>query len=249
MTITDPPGYSNTGLYKLKYENFERNSEIQNFQSHKNESCVPTNLINIHRGNCSRDTTTTVSTLTPNKSIHVTNNSSCDTTTTVSTLIPNKSIDTTNNSCDTTTTDPTHPTNKSNDNTTTTVPKFQSPDKRITTTTVPITTTTITIPNNDTQSKAQRPATNGNLVTTPSLDPRLLVNTILTKQLFIDIIREYSSNEPPNATTKLILSNFLQQRIQYKTKQSRLFYPINSNNLTPINFNNDSLVTLYNREL
>ena len=60
--MRDPPGYNNTGLYTLKYEHFERNSENQNFQSHKNQSCVPTDLTNIPRGNSSRDTTTTTTT-------------------------------------------------------------------------------------------------------------------------------------------------------------------------------------------
>ena len=58
--MRDPPGYNNTGLYTLKYEHFERNSENENFQSHENQSCVPTDLTNIHRGNSSCDTTTTV---------------------------------------------------------------------------------------------------------------------------------------------------------------------------------------------
>ena len=75
MTSTDPPGYNNTGVYILKYEIFERNSEHQNFQSHKNESCVPTDLMNLHCGNSSHDTTITVSTLTHNTSIDITNNS------------------------------------------------------------------------------------------------------------------------------------------------------------------------------
>ena len=136
------------------------------------------------------DTTTTVSTLTPNKSIDITNNSLdlittnskknelCvsndqtksdrlyplrDTTTTISSLAPNKSIDIINNSRDTTTTDPTYPTIKSNNTTTTTttttVPKFQSPNKIITTTMVPI-TTTIVNPNDGTQLKSQRPERN-----------------------------------------------------------------------------------------
>ena len=91
--------------------------------------------------------------------------------------------------------------------------------------------------------------TNENLVTTPSLDPRLLVNTVLTKQLFTNIIKEYSSNEPPNAITKLNISNSMRPQIQYRTKQPRPFFPITGNNLTPVNIKNDSLVTLYNREL
>ena len=57
--MRDPPGYNNTGLYMLKYEHFKQNSENQKFQSHENQSCVPTDLTNIHRGNSSRDTTTT----------------------------------------------------------------------------------------------------------------------------------------------------------------------------------------------
>ena len=231
----------------------------------------PTDLTNIHRDNSSCDTTTTVSTLTHNKSIDTTNNSrdmittdshkgesfvqidttkidrgnsSRDKTTIIVTLTSNKSIDMTNNSRETTTTttttDSTHPTNKLNDKIITT-----------TTTTVPITTTTTTTtnPNYDTKSKAQRPAMNENLITTLSLDPRLLVNTVLTKQLFTNIIREYASIEPFNPTTKFILSNSLRPQIQYRTNQSRWFYPINGNNLTSINFNNDSLVTSYNRDL
>ena len=241
MTTTDPPSYNNSGLYKLKYENFERNSEIRKFQSHENEFCVPMDLTNIHRDNSSCDTTATASTLTPNKLIDMTNNHRD------------------NISGDMTTTDPTHPTNNSNDTTTTTttmVPNFKPPDRIITiitttttTTTVLVTTTTTTTPNDDTQPQAQCPATNENSVTTPSLDPRLLVNTVLTKTLFTNIIREYSSNEPSNTITKFILSNSLQPQIQYGTKQPRPFYPINGNNLTPINSNNDSLVSLYNREL
>ena len=41
----------------------------------------------------------------------------------------------------------------------------------------------------------------------------------------------------------------MQPQTQYRTKQSRPFYPINGINLTSINFNNDSLVTFYNNEL
>ena len=101
MTTSDLPGYNITGLYKLKYENSKQNSEIRNFQSHKNELCVPTDLTNIHHGNSFRDPTTTVSKLAPNKSIDITNNHRD------------------NLFCNTTKTDPTHPTNKSNNTTTT----------------------------------------------------------------------------------------------------------------------------------
>ena len=72
----DPPGILNTERDKLKYEYVDRNSGFPNFQSHKNQSCVPTDLTNIHRGNSSRDTTiTTVLTLTNNKSFDKTDNS------------------------------------------------------------------------------------------------------------------------------------------------------------------------------
>ena len=77
----------------------------------------------------------------------------------------------------------------------------------ITIKTVPsITTTNI---NDNAQIIAQRPATNENSIITPSLDPRLLVNTVLTKQLFTNIIKEYSSSDPVNETTKFIIKNSL----------------------------------------
>ena len=103
--------------------------------------------------------------------------------------------------------------------------------------------------NDDTQIIAQRPATNENLDTTPSLDPRLLVNTVLTKQLFTDIIKEYSSSDPANATTKFIISNSLRPRIQYRTKESQPCHPISGNNFTPMNIQNDWFVSSYNRDL
>ena len=103
--------------------------------------------------------------------------------------------------------------------------------------------------NDDTQIIAQRPATNENLVITPSLDPRLLVNTVLTKQLFNDIIKEYSLSDPANATAKFIISNSMQPRIQYRTKESQPFHLISGNNLTSMNIQNNCLVSSYNREL
>ena len=57
--IMDPPRINNTERDKLKYEYVDRNSDIHNFQSHENKLCIPTDLPNIHRGNSSRDTTTT----------------------------------------------------------------------------------------------------------------------------------------------------------------------------------------------
>ena len=89
-------------------------------------------------------------------------------------------------------------------------------EKVVIITTVPL-TTTITKINNATQIIAQRPATNENLIITPSLDELLSVTTVLTKQSFTNIIREYSSNKPAYETTKFILSNSLQPRIQYRT--------------------------------
>ena len=81
-------------------------------------------------------------------------------------------------------------------------------------------TTTTTIPVNDyTQVITQRPTTNKTLKTSPSLDPRLLVNTILTKYSFTNIIKENSSSDPTNATTNFIISNSLRPRIQYRIKE------------------------------
>ena len=88
----DPPGINNTERDKFKLEYVDQNGGIHNFQSHKNQLCIPTDLTNIHCGNSSRDTTTTISM-----------------------LIDNKSCDKTDNSRETTTTVPTHPTNKSAD--------------------------------------------------------------------------------------------------------------------------------------
>ena len=67
--MRDPPGFNNTGLYTLKYEYFEQNSENQNFESNENQACVLTDFTNIHRGNSSNDITRTVLTLTNNKFI------------------------------------------------------------------------------------------------------------------------------------------------------------------------------------
>ena len=83
----------------------------------------------------------------------------------------------------------------------------------------------------------------------PSLGPHLLVDTVLTKQPFTDITKEYSSNETLNAITKFFISNSMRPRIQYRNKQPRPFYPITGNNLTPINIHNNNLVTSYNRKL
>ena len=121
-----------------------------------------------------------------------------------------------------------------------TTPTVQTPIKT-TTPTVPITTTT---PNAATPSQDQRPVTDENLKTTPSLDPRLLVNTVLTKRTFTNILREYSFNEPTNAVTKFTINNSLRPRIQYRTEQSRPFVPITGNSLTPINVTNNSLAGL-----
>ena len=128
MATTDLSGYNNTGLYKLKYEKFDQNGEIQNFQSHEKKSCVPTNLTNIHCDNISSDTTTTVLTLTTNKTNGMAN-------------IHRDSI-----SRDMTTTESTLPTNNSND-TTTTVPNLHYLDRIITTTlTTVLVMTTATTP-------------------------------------------------------------------------------------------------------
>ena len=91
--------------------------------------------------------------------------------------------------------------------------------------------------------------TNEILDTTPSLDPRLLVYTVLTKQLLIDIIKEYSSSDPANATAKFIINDSLQPQIQYRTKESQPCHPISGNNYTPMNIQHDCLMSSYNGDL
>ena len=86
-------------------------------------------------------------------------------------------------------------------------------------------------------------------VKTPTLDPRLLVDTAQTKQSFTRIIKDYSSNVVPNAVTKFIISNSMRPRIQYRTKESQPFHPISGNDLTPMNIQDTCPVSSYNREL
>ena len=192
----DPPGINNTERDKLTYEDADQNGSIPKFQSHadqhvqshKIQSCVPTDDKNVS---------------TDLQNIH--QNDNTDDTTPTTTTVQSPTITTTTPS---------------------TVPI-------ITTTTTPPTvpTTTTPTPNVDTSSHNQRPVTNENLLLqmdttpsrdnnssdtvtttttkTPTLDPRLLVNTVLTKQTFTNIIKEYSSNEPTNAVTKFILSKSL----------------------------------------
>ena len=111
-------------------------------------------------------------------------------------------------------------------------------------------TKTTTIPVNDyTQVITQRPLTNDTLNISLSLDPRLLLNTTLTKHSFTDIIKEYSSSDPTNATTNFIINNSLRPRIQYRTKQSQGSHHVSGNDFTPTNIHNNCLVASYNREL
>ena len=130
----EPPGYNNTEFDKLKYENFDRNGEIPNLQSHKKQSCASTDRPNVHRDNNPRDTTT-APTVPPNKS-NSTTTITHKTESCVSTDLPNIHRD--NNSRDTTT--------ESNYTTTTTitmVQNFKSPIIKIAPTD-PITITTTT---------------------------------------------------------------------------------------------------------
>ena len=183
--IMDSPGINNTERDNLTYEEADRNGSIPKFQSHAD----------------------------PPVQSHVIQ--SC-----VSTDDKNVSTDLQN-----------FHQNDNTDDTTLTTTTVQSPT--ITTTTTPPTVPTITTPtpNVDTSSHNQRPVTNENLLlqtdttpsrddnssdkvtttttTTPTLDQRLLVNTVLTKQKFTNIINEYSSNEPTNAVTTFILRNSL----------------------------------------
>ena len=221
----DPPGINNTERDNLRYEEADRNGSISKFQSHTDPP-VQSHKIQSCVSTDDKNVSTDLQNFQQNNTDNTTTVQPPPITTptpTVDTSSHNQRLVTNENlflQTDTT---------SSRDN------NFR--DKVITTT-----TDTTPSPDNNFSDKVKT-------ITTPTLNPRLLVNTVLTKQTFTNIINEYSSNEPTNAVTTFILRNLLRPRIQYRTNHSRPFVPITGNNLTQIDVNNSSLAYSYNKEL